>query len=556
MEYRACRDNARWSRWFLAAFAALLAGIQTRHLLFLDPWSLAGLGVLRDDAYFYSVLARNFQKFGFLTLDGEMPTNGVQPLWMLLQITLVKLFPWVHEVRLLTVSSWFFYVLFVFSAVWFAFGRALRHSGWRAAIIAFLVLKTTFQRLTLGGLETPLLLTILILTMFDVDDYARPRERQSGIAAMGRTVLLGMFTALCFLVRTDLFWFPVLAAGWLMLREKTIGRQTAVFIVTVSALVVPYLLHNFLAYGSLIPISGRVKVFLMKEMYPTLSSYLRSDEWLGFSTALAKSVGIHHLHQSLQPAVEVAVSFLFLGGQFIVWRSKKISFSAGFKLLSAGALAHLLFMKFLYLENRRYTAYYFAPEVIWFFILAGYLFSAGVDRLGRFRRRGPRPSFVWILQPLTVAALMLTIAWDSGLSTHARPNIVHQQRIAMMKDVDRLLPSQARVGVFWPGLFAQFCGHPTTPMDGVIGSEEYFEHYIKADRELDYLRERGIDYVVLYQEKSPQELLASRIAPRIDSWTHIGTLRVWQNHRRLNVMSVRPTHRNGAGWYLLHISDS
>lgn len=556
MERQRKQGTVRWDRWLFAAGAALLAGIQTRHLLLLDPWSLAGLGVMRDDAFFYSVLARNFQKFGFLTLDGEMPTNGVQPLWMLLQILSVRLLPWVHEVRILAVSSWLFYVMFVFSASWFAYGLSSKLPGLPVLVMAVLVLDKTFQRLVVAGLETPLMLTILILTMFYADYYHRRQEQQLGREAAWRTVLLAFCVSACFLVRTDLFWFPVVTGAWLLRREKKISRQTVLFVATVGVMVIPYLVYNYLAYHSLVPISGRVKVFFMKEMYPSLSSYLNSDEWLGFSTALTKSLGLSHIHRHTLPFIEIAVTLLFLAGQILVWRSKKLNFSAGFKLLSAVALAHLLFMKFVYLENRRYSSYYFSPEVIWFFLLAAYLLSASLDRRWEFTRFRLRMNLPRRFQPWAVALAILLIAGINGFSTHAKASVVHRQRMAMMQDVDRLLPSEERVGVFWPGLFAQFSGHPTTPMDGVIGSEEYFEKYIKTDRELDYLRDQGIDYFVLYLEEPLQDVLANDTAPRIASWTHIGTLRVWQNQHQLNVVSIRPTRQNGAGWYLLHVIDS
>ena len=63
-----------------------------------------------------------FDRFGFLTLDGEMPTNGVQPLWMAVQILLVKLLPALHEAELLAKTSWLLYLLFSLLMIRLAMG--------------------------------------------------------------------------------------------------------------------------------------------------------------------------------------------------------------------------------------------------------------------------------------------------------------------------------------------------------------------------------------------------------------------------------------------------
>ena len=105
-------------RAVLATLVAVAAGVQVTHFIIWSPEELASRGMLVDDAYFYCVIARNFRELGFLTLDGTMSTNGVQPLWMMVQILLVKLFSQTDEVSILSSSMWASYVLFAFLSVW------------------------------------------------------------------------------------------------------------------------------------------------------------------------------------------------------------------------------------------------------------------------------------------------------------------------------------------------------------------------------------------------------------------------------------------------------
>ena len=45
------------------------------------------------DAFFYSVLVDNLREHGFFTLDGEMHTNGFQPLWMFVLVAAKSVLP-------------------------------------------------------------------------------------------------------------------------------------------------------------------------------------------------------------------------------------------------------------------------------------------------------------------------------------------------------------------------------------------------------------------------------------------------------------------------------
>ncbi len=130
-----------------AGLVDLLAGLRLYPFLIWSPQQLTSHGLLRDDAFFYSVIVRNFNALGVVTFDGVMPTNGFQPLWMGLQIILARLLPSVDEVTLLARTSWFCYVGFSFFLI------PMVCLGW-------IVFRTgLFSRQTMGGC---LLLLIMV----------------------------------------------------------------------------------------------------------------------------------------------------------------------------------------------------------------------------------------------------------------------------------------------------------------------------------------------------------------------------------------------------------
>ncbi|TET80004.1 hypothetical protein E3J38_06470, partial [candidate division TA06 bacterium] len=194
-------------RFLLSAGCAALAGTLLIHYLRWSPEKMVAHFFFSDDAFFYSVLARNFHEFGFLTLDGEMSTNGVQPLWMFVQIVLAKLFPNVGGVTLISASSWVCYVALAFAATWFVARGAPYTMCLSAFIVAGLtLLNVRFQSFVVNGLETPLTILVVLLTLFMIDRVAgnpiKSSPRQSTLAITG----LAIFSSLCFFARTDLFW--------------------------------------------------------------------------------------------------------------------------------------------------------------------------------------------------------------------------------------------------------------------------------------------------------------------------------------------------------------
>jgi len=503
--------------------------------------------VITDDGYFYSVLAQNFHKYGFLTLDGEMPTNGVHPLWISIQVLSSKVFPATDPVTLLARLSWLMFVLFAFAVTWLI----VRHSSsaWPPGALiaaALMPLLVTFQDLVVRGLETPLMLLVLTLTLVALDVVARQRTNPDGRSSYLGVVTLAVLSSFTFLARTDLFWVPLVVSGWLLIKERLISKRVLIFGSLVAVIICPYLLFNYATQDSIVPISARVKLFYLDSSHPGLKSYIFSDEWQGLVSAVTHVCKLDPapVHVAVKG---VAVLCFFSLGLFVVlrsWRSR--NFPVSLKLLTIVVGLHVFYMHLFYRELRPYTSYYFAPEIFWLVYVVAFYADAQFQRVAAtYKKYG---YMLLVAGPLLIATIFwLKYDW-------IEPTPYWSERLGLAKDVRHIVPDEERIGAFWPGLFAQFCDRQVVPLDGVIGSNDYFQNYVKSGLQIDYLRERNIRFVAIYLRQRPDALLSMESEPKV-GWAFLGMRRLWQNRNSVErVVSARPVSPDGAGWYLIEMA--
>jgi hypothetical protein len=102
---------------------------------------------------------------------------------------------------------------------------------------------------------------------------------------------------------------------------------------------------------------------------------------------------------------------------------------------------------------------------------------------------------------------------------------------------------------------ASFSGRDIAPLDGIIGSNDYFQKYVKGGREFDYIRERRIDYVAIFLTEPPAVLLSHSEAPRLPDWSSLGVRRLWENRNIPVAVAAKRTVAGAVGWYLLRLGD-
>lgn len=544
-------------RFFISSGMAAIAGSQLYTYLLWNPEELARHGLLTDDAYFYSVLARNFQEYHILTFDGGMTTNGVQPLWMLVQTLFRMLLPDTDGVVLLALSSWVCYVIFVFLVIWYI-NRNPSIANFLSTVTVggLILLQPYFQYTVMAGLETPLMLLILILTLIICDRISEKTKADINNPIIWEICLLAFLTSLLFLARTDLFWAPIIVFLWRLRIEKRVTVILIIFASIVSLLIVPYLAFNYFTEQSLMPISGRVKLFYLDTFFPDLISYLNSDEWHGSFHIFDSVLGLIFL--PVTKIIRYLLIFLmFFVVSLIVWRNRlSIFFPQSIKIFGAIIFLHLIYMHFFYRELRPYTAYYFTPEILFVVLVIAF----GVRKLFLLSISDVRPpskdvrfySFFKYMYMLIIAfsIYLFTSAW---IRHDLHPVLPWIERLKLAEDISRLVPVNEKVAAFWPGLFAQFSKRQVVSLDGIIGSNEYFQRYIKTGREIDYMLEENIKYLAIYFDRNFDDLISGG-KPKIEIWSMLGMQRLWENQDFIiQVHSTRLLNSEGAGWYLLEI---
>lgn len=512
---------------------ALLAGMQ------LLPWAgwsveaLASHGMFRDDALFFAVLAENFAQLGFLTFDGVQPTNGVQPLWMWVLLALKALFPHVDSSVLLARASFATYVSFAFvGGLWACRGPAIRAAVSLGVFSALILLNPAFQFFAVRGLETPLLLLLLMAFLLQLD---RLDEKTHGSVSDG--VWLAVLGALCFLARTNLFWLSIVGWGWLAWRSPRPRAALATYAGTTAALVLPYLSFNAIAFGSAMPISGRVKRYYLDIVHPTLADYLESREWFGVFSAFAESVWV-----GMKPPMAVwAIAVLLVLVPLLVLAIRELRVDRSERrvpqslgVLALASTANLLLMYGWYRELRPYSSYYFAAEVVFAAAMCAWLL-----------RRARSPGAVLA----ACAALVLVTSVGRFASGLVRDDY-WTTHLAAVEDV-RALPPEATVGAYWPGALGALSGRPILPLDGIIGSPEYFDDWVRSGRDLDWLLAREQPHLAIYLHRSPEALLESSTPPPIPRWNRLGELRLWSRRDCGPLVRARhPRREDGTGWYV------
>jgi len=124
-------------------------------------------------------------------------------------------------------------------------------------------------------------------------------------------------------------------------------------------------------------------------------------------------------------------------------------------------------------------------------------------------------------------------------------------------DIRRIVPENERIAAFWPGCFAQFSGRFVTALDGVIGSNDYFQSYVSKNKELDYILERSRPWLAIYLPRSP-DLLLGETPPEVDEWADTYITRLWERRHtiEIEILASRLLNREGGGWYLLRLSET
>lgn len=515
-----------WLRLLLALVVASIAGWQLHPYLLEGPRALAAAGRIKDDAFFYATLVDNFRAHGFFTMDGRMPTNGFQPLWMLVILALKTVATRADTMRLVLIASWTSWVALSFGFVWLIAEGPWHVAVARTLLFAGLVLlNQQFQLANVQGLEVAFTLVVLVAALVVARriELRRARGDDGGRVSTRAAAGLGVLGALCFLGRTDLLWLVPALAIWVWWISRRDRRPLIACAAGAAVVVVPYLLWNLIGHGGLMPMSGRTKLYYLHAFYPTSAAYWASEEWKGmftlFGTVLPK------LTWDVQVWLTLALLALAHGVAWSPWGRRQLP--DWLRVLSATVLVHTLYMQLVYRELRPYTNYYFAPEVLFVVATLAPWIAALPSVPGR-------------------AALLAWVLFTSGAHWQAvelKSSSYWTTRLSIAEQLPRLARGR-RVGAFWPGAFGWFSGLPITPLDGITGSSDFLKNYVEQKKEIDWALDHDIKLVVTAGNPG----LLGRYPPRIGQWSELGNREVWANRQHFRVAA-----RSGP-WMVLEVT--
>jgi len=230
---------------FLTALVRRLAGANGEN--FVGTWS--------DDFYYYLKTAMNVAAGNGSTFDGEIPTNGYHPLWMLCIVGLVLLFK-SGAGTLIPLS----FIVAGTTAATFALSqrlaaRVLRSDGVISIVIA-LYTTSYFYIVAKHGMEVIITIPLMMYAAL------RALRGQGGLESPRDALLTGLLASVIVLSRVDSVLFVALYVIATLtcrpLAPPALLRSGAYFLIGFFPVLV-YLAFNIHYFGGLLPVSGAAK---------------------------------------------------------------------------------------------------------------------------------------------------------------------------------------------------------------------------------------------------------------------------------------------------------
>ncbi len=409
------------------------------------------LDLLPDDAAYYFRIAENFSRgYGF-SFDTIHQTNGFQPLWEYVLITLYLIYPPEPETayRLVLILQ---LVIVSVSAV-MLFYSVKKSRGEVKALVSLGIMLLLVYLQAVNGMESALIVLLPVLLYNNSFD------------SPGKVLTAGMLCGLLVLARTDLIPLPFILPVLLLLNSEM--RKAALFFAGAMLPVLPCLITNYVSTGYLLPVSS-----VLKSGFPYIHFNIDTE----FTVTGMISVF---------SAVPVAL-------YYIIKKREKGDYHhlllAGF---SAAVLIHFIFYSLFIKWNAQ--NYYFIFYGIYLALV-----------ISEFR---PVKIYPGLLRIIPLAVLLLLAAktiWrriktlmEAGTqvvldaAVWAREN-TRPADVFAMKDA---------------GNFSFLSGRPVINLDGVV-NDFYFQEVLNKKRLKLYLAANHVSYYSLY-EPSPGKELAS-----------------------------------------------
>ncbi len=288
---------------------------RTEHLLYTKYF--------QEDAFYMFNCAEQLARGNGFSIDGIHPTNGVQPLIVVLY---APLFIISGFDKLLTLQLAFGYTA-IFDSLTIVFfvlllssikkqrSEAEEASVWYTPIVILSLLWATLHPIfvhTVSGLETGLLSMFIVLSLYLYSRILNQRSLGQKIPIL-HYLLLGVVLGFTVLARIDSAIFVSMVALYEIYRSKKKGVISA-GIVSITALLIssPWWYYNYTTFGSLIPQSGQSESIdpqLLRNVSQTLA--VLGDSFSVFFS-VAKMIQINGLYYIVWFIVVSVIAFMIV----------------------------------------------------------------------------------------------------------------------------------------------------------------------------------------------------------------------------------------------------
>ncbi len=473
----------------LYTFGVLFAG----YLAWL-PLPVSISHFLYEDMFYYLTVAQNIIEGRGVTLDGVAPTNGFQPLWMLICMGVQYVAGKPQAVHvILTVAAMLHVVqsMTVMVILRGIAGRVIAHG-----VALFYLFNYRVLACNLCGLEVPLAVAfVLLVVLFLV--------RRGFGHGLGQSALLGILLGACVLARFDLLLLLAVVVTLVFIagsRDKTCrwaGVRSAVVVLLLAAVVlVPWFVWSLRQSGAMLPNShAALKLwgFDQFELAGPLShniSLLR-ERVFGAAWWLTDTANLLGLWPIPLPDNRKIGGIAFLVAAcaalalLVRCRQDRHAKTAAWLLCFAGIHCAYYFL-FASAQVR-----YLMPAVAVFLVAMGIL--AGIT-LRQSRRVAVRVAWGGVfLVLLANASVAGALAWQKCQGA-TRTHRGHGRMLTMAQWIDENTHEGAVIGSWNAGIFSYFSGRQVVNLDGVINDDAIIA--IRDRRLLQYILDREIDYLI------------------------------------------------------------
>jgi len=417
------------------------------------------LYLVYDDAYYYYSVARNLVTRGMLSADGLTQTNGFHPLWLFVVTPIYFFFHshhWFSIHLVLTLSAIFdtAAALLIYKSL-----ERLEKANLGFWATAFYLVNPYSLQHTMDGLEIAQNNFFLALLVY-LSLKATPAWLKSNWFSFG--AVLG----LTLLSRTDNVLIVGVLLGYLLWYRRDFIPLVKT-VATASLLVLPWLVYNYVHFGSIIQTSGTAYPWHYRQQYLSLYGTYFS---LPLLTHLLKSAFFTFAQNSYHYG-----SWLFtlaLGGILLFYvKQSPERFRPFFWTVAASAL----FAAFHILLRWSVRPWYLQSA----FVLTLPIVALALEKIN------------WKLVAAG-AFLTLVLAGLQVWSPVFNQKIKNMRRMADV--INREIPPGDRVGAFNSGLWQYLSDRKVINLDGLVNNEVLA--YYQQKRGLEYLRFRDIKWLV------------------------------------------------------------